>query len=322
MKIYRSFDELRPSPPRIALAIGNFDGLHLGHQKILRTLVREAGRRRLGSCVLTFSPHPEKTFGTKNIHMLQTLEQRLDGLRRAGVQSAFVAPFDRRFADLSARAFAEQTLHHSLNAAVVVGGASFRFGKGRQGDLAMLKVFGREYGFEVRTVAPVIKRGGAVSSSRIRALLRHGAVSRAAELLGHSYTIEGDVIAGDRRGRSLGFPTANVETPNEIVPSGVFVTLFEVEGKLRPSVTNVGLRPTFARRSAPTASTRTRARGKGLRSIETFILDFDRKLYSVPVRVHFLKKIREERAFRSPANLVRQIGRDVAAAGKYFENMV
>ena len=322
MNIYRSFDELRPSPAGTALAIGNFDGLHLGHQKILRALVREAVRRRLGSCLLTFSPHPEKMFGTKNIRMIQTLEQRLDGLCRAGVQSAFVAPFDRWFADLPARAFAEQTLHHGLNASVVVVGAGFRFGQGRQGDLAMLKALGREYGFEVRTVAPVIRHGSAVSSSRIRALLGRGAVSCAAELLGRSYTIEGDIISGDRRGRSLGFPTANVETPNEIVPSGVFLTLCEVEGKLRPSVTNVGLRPTFARRTAATTSARTRAREDGLRSVETFILDFDGKVYGAPVKVHFLKKIREERTFRSPADLVRQIGRDVAAARKYFENMV
>jgi riboflavin kinase/FMN adenylyltransferase len=322
MKIYRSFDELSSPGRPLAVAIGNFDGLHFGHRKILGTLRREAARRRLPSSVLTFSPHPERMFGTRSILMIQTLEQRLEGFCRAGIDVAVVAPFDRRFAELAPQAFADRILRRALSAKIAVVGTGFRFGKDGEGSLKTLEDLGAAYGFEVRAVAPVRKYGHVVSSSRIRTLLRGGDVTEAAVLLGRPYAIEGDVVPGDRRGRSLGFPTANIETPNEIVPAGVFATLCEVGGRRRSSLTNVGVRPTFFRNAAPRGTARNGMVSAAAPSVETFILDFDRDVYGASVRVHFLKKIRDERVFAKRDELARQIGRDVQTARKYFTNMV
>jgi len=307
MKVFRSFEEFAGLSRHSALAIGNFDGLHLGHQKILKFLVRQAKRQKLLSCVLTFSPHPEKIFGPDKVCMIQTLEQRLEGIENIGVEATLVVPFNRRFANLRPGDFIEKVLVHAAAVRAVVVGENFRFGKKREGDLPALRQCGDEFGFEVHAISQVRKNRTTVSSSHIRDLLQRGAVQDAASLLGRFYEIEGDVISGAGRGKELGFPTANVQSPNEIVPRGVFFTLLDVEGKPRPALTNIGVRPTFGRKKL---------------TIEAHILDFRRNIYGESVKIDFLKKLRVERTFVSPEDLSRQLQKDMAAAERYFRRRI
>jgi len=312
MEIFRSLEAVPPLPRDTALAIGNFDGLHLGHQKILRVLVREARVRDLLSCVLTFSPHPEKIFGPEKISMIQTLEQRLDDLSLRGVEMTLVLPFTRALAELPARDFVLKILVKTLRARAIVVGSDFRFGKNRRGDIAVLEKYAARHGFLVRVVPPVKRKSGVVSSSRIRELLGLGRIEEANALLGAPYSIEGDVVGGETRGRRLGFPTANVETPNEILPRGVFISLIEVEAENYPSITNVGSRPTFQALPGLKHGAENPVR------VETHILGFRRAIYGASVRILFLKKIRDEQSFPNAEALAARIARDRLVALAHF----
>jgi riboflavin kinase/FMN adenylyltransferase len=287
----------------LAVAVGNFDGLHRGHRKTLARLAAEARRRGLPAFVLTFTPHPEKFFGHSRIKMLQTLEQRLEGLSRCGLDGVVVATFRRSLAALSPASFVRTVLGRRLKARLVIVGANFKFGRGRAGDAVDLARMGRGEGFEVVAVPPFRRRGQVVSSSLIRARLAAADIGGANDLLGRPYEVEGDVVAGSGRGRRLGFPTANLETPNEIVPRGVFLTVFRHGRRAWPSLTNVGLRPTF---------------GRSRLTIETHLLDRGEDLYGASVRLAFLAKLREERAFAGVEDLTAQIRRDVARARRFF----
>jgi riboflavin kinase/FMN adenylyltransferase len=305
MKIWTGFDRL-PGPALAGgtvVAIGNFDGLHLGHQKILRSLVAAAGRSRLFSLLLTFSPHPERVFGRRRIAMIQTLEQRLAGIRTWGVQGVVVMPFNRESAVLTAEEFIARIIVSFLRARRVVVGENFRFGRGRRGDVETLRRAGGKMGFAVQPAPAVMKNRQLVSSSLIRRLLAAGAVDRAASFLGRPHEIEGWVVKGTARGQTLGFPTANMQTENEIVPPGVFITEAETGGLTYPSVTNVGHRPTF---------------GGDPLQVESFLLGFRGRLYGRKMRVRFFKKLRPERKFPTVEALARQIRRDAAAAQAYF----
>jgi len=303
MQVVRELDFRPLFPGPTAVAAGNFDGLHLGHQKILRSLVERARRERLRSVVLTFSPHPERVLGRRQIAMIQTLPQRLEGFRSAGVQAVVLAPFTRTFAGLSVNDFVERVLVGSLGAREIVVGLDFRFGSGRQGGIRSLILAGGRLGFGVHPVPPVRRRGRIVSSSRIRRALAAGAVGEAAVYLGRPYEITGRVVGGSARGRTLGFPTANLLPDSEIIPAGVFLTTTVVGGKEHPSVTNVGSRPTF---------------GCGPVRVESFLLHYRGDLYRRRVGLRFIRKLRSERTFPSREALVAQIGRDVRAARRYF----
>jgi riboflavin kinase/FMN adenylyltransferase len=287
-----------------AVAAGNFDGLHLGHQKILRFLVERASQEGLLSVVLTFSPHPERVLGRKKIEMIQTVDQRLEGLRGYGVEAVLMAPFNRTFAGLSVADFVGHVLVRTLGARAIVVGENFRFGRNRGGDIRSLRRWGERAEFEVYPIAAVVRGGRVVSSSLIRRLLKAGRVDRAAEYLGRPYEITGTIVAGVARGRSLGFPTANLRADNEILPQGVFVTRTLVGAKEFPSVTNIGNRPTF---------------GCGPVHVETFLFGFSGSLYRRRVRLRFLRRLRAERAFASRGALVAQIRRDIQAAERFFE---
>jgi riboflavin kinase/FMN adenylyltransferase len=309
MKIYRSLEAVPDLPRKTALAIGNFDGLHLGHRKILSLLVNEAADKNCLSCVLTFSPHPEKIFGSETISMIQTLDQRLEGIAGLGVDLILVAPFNSEFARLSGKDFVHKVLVKKLKARSVIVGPDFRFGKGRRGDIPALRKFGKRLWFDVLVVPPVRKKSLVVSSSAIRELLKLGHVGAAHQLLGRPYDIEGDVVRGEARGRILGFPTANIETPNEIIPKGVFVSLVDIGGKSRRSLTNVGSRPTFP--SDPGAARPF--------TIEAHILDFKKNIYGAAIKLFFIKKIRDERTFHDAAGLAARIRKDLEDARRYFE---
>lgn len=303
MKVYTGFDALPRSRRGAAVAIGNFDGLHVGHKRILSRLRALAEGEGFRSLVLTFFPHPARAVAGLDIPLVQTLDQRLDGFRRAGVDGVVVVPLDRALFGLSGPAFAESVLARSLRARAVVVGANFRFGRGRACGAADLIGLGREFGFAVLAVPPVVRDGRSVSSSLIRRLLAAGDVSAAARLLGAPYEIEGRVVPGEARGRALGFPTANLLTANEILPSGVFLTVAAVACRTFPSLTNIGVRPTF---------------GKNPPGVETHLLGFEGDLYGRIVRLAFVRKLRNERRFPTAEALVRQVGRDLFAARAAF----
>lgn len=303
MKVFRGLARRSAFPGGTVVAIGNFDGLHLGHQKILRFLVDRAEKSRLTSFVLTFSPHPEKVLGGGRMPMIQTVEQRLGGFRRMGVEAVQVTRFSRAFARLSVDEFARR-VSTSLAAREVVVGENFRFGRRRQGDIEALHRLGQKYGFVVHALPPVIREGHPVSSSRIRALLLAGHISPSNRFLGHPYVIEGRVIKGRGLGRDLGFPTANILAENEIAPPGVYLTLAGIQSRQYPSLTNSGCRPTF---------------GSGPALIETYLFDFQGTLYNKKIELQFLRRLRKERRFPRVDGLIRQIHKDVAASRLFFQ---
>ncbi len=245
MKIVVGLSAFHPGPGRTAVAIGNFDGLHLGHRRILRTLDRISRRKKLRSLVLTFNPHPERVFGRTRTLMIQTIGQRLESLRRSGIASVLVTGFDRGFARLTPEEFVTNILRDGLSAEAVVVGDNFRFGRDRTGTIKDLKTMGAAAGLTVRSVPPVTKNCRIISSSLIRGLLERGRVEEAGQYLGRPYAVAGRVVHGRQVGRSIGFPTANLRTENEILPEGVFITLVRVGKAFHPSVANIGFRPTF-----------------------------------------------------------------------------
>ncbi|MGQ9472355.1 MAG: bifunctional riboflavin kinase/FAD synthetase [Candidatus Aminicenantales bacterium] len=303
MKVFFSLDANFQALGLTAVAIGNFDGLHLGHQEILRILVEEAAAANLNSLVFTFSPHPEKILGQESIRMIQTLEQRLEGLKKLGVKTVLVMPFSDHFSQLTAREFIEAVLWSRLRARLVVVGQDFRFGRRREGNADLLSQTGRKLGLKVLTVPPVIRDGQTVSSSLIRDLLEKGEVDLAARYLGRVYEIDGTVIKGDSRGQSLGIPTANISSQNEILPPGVFITETKVQGVSFPSVTNIGQRPTF---------------GPSPPIIESHIIDFNGNLYGEKVRTGLYRKIRDEKKFLGEAELKRQVNLDIEKAKEFW----
>ncbi|MDD8015234.1 MAG: bifunctional riboflavin kinase/FAD synthetase [Acidobacteriota bacterium] len=302
MRVFNALEEFSTIPKGAAVAIGNFDGLHLGHQKILETLCASAREKKLISLVLTFSPHPEKVLHKKPVLLVQTIEQRLEGLSKLGIQTVLVTS-GKEFFSLPGRDFARDVLAGRLRARAVVVGDSFRFGRHRDSDTKDLESCGRLFGFAVLAVPPVHRKGAVVSSSLLRTLLAAGRVVEAGRMLGRPYEIEGIVVQGLSRGRTLGFPTINTRPLNEITPPGVFATSAAWDSRTFPAVTNIGLRPTF---------------GPGKTSIETHILDFEENTCGEKVRIQFLKKLRDEKKFASPEELARQIGRDVRRARAFF----
>ncbi|MCX7973608.1 MAG: bifunctional riboflavin kinase/FAD synthetase [Candidatus Aminicenantes bacterium] len=304
MKIFNSFKEEGLSLGPVAVAIGNFDGLHLGHKKIIEVLTEQARKLKLTSLVLTFSPHPEKILGQKPIKMIQTLNQRLQGLKEMGVESTLVVPFNDHFFRLRASQFIEDILIKKLQAKLVVVGQDFRFGYGRRGDPTDLATLGAKFGLKVEIVDPVIINGKVVSSSLIRQLLEKGQVDLAAVYLGRAYEIEGRVIKGDSRGKLLGLPTANIESNNEILPPGVFISQSQVEKEIFPSVTNIGQRPTF---------------GSFTQIIESHLLDYQGNLYDRFIKTRLFKKIRDEKKFPDVESLRQQILKDIEHARLFWE---
>jgi len=305
MRIYDRLEGLPRFRSGNAVAVGNFDGLHLGHRKIIRALVRSARTLDLSPLIITFSPHPENVLRRRPVRLIQTLAQRLEGFRGLGADFVLILPFDERLARLTAREFATEVLADRLKAGEMVVGENFRFGRDRRGDVRLLHLLGKRLGFGVTAVPPVKIDGQTVSSSLVRARLKERRLEDACLLLGRPYEIEGIVVRGDSRGTVFGFPTANLSTGNEILPPGVSLTSAVLGRVSYPSLTNIGHRPTFG--------------SHGL-SVECHILRFRfrRELYGRRLRIRFLRKIRDEVDFRSPADLGRRILKDIEEARVYF----
>jgi riboflavin kinase/FMN adenylyltransferase len=288
----------------VALTIGNFDGVHRGHQAMLARLIDAAEDLGLPSAVMTFEPHPREFFAPAGAPpRLSTLRAKLDLFRAYGVAITYVARFNARLASLTAGEFVTDVLENGVNAHWVLVGDDFRFGRGRQGDLALLRATAR--GFSVEAMRTVEVAGERASSTAVRDALAKGDLARAAALLGRNYAISGHVGHGDKRGRGLGFPTANVALRRTPPLTGIFtVRVHGLPGGPCTGVASVGVRPTV------------KTDGKPL--LEVFMLDFDETIYGRRITVEFLHKLRDEARFPDVETLVRQMGRDVADAREYF----
>ncbi len=303
MVVFRGLDDRRLRPRPAAVAVGNFDGLHLGHRRILARLCRLARRRGLRSLVLTFEPHPERALGKRSVRLIDTPDQRLARLSGTCVDAVVVIPFDRAFAALGSPAFVQDILRDKLGAREVVVGPGFRFGHGRRGDVPLLKRLGRQAGLGVRAVPPAVAGGRTVSSTAVRGLLAHGRIEEAARLLGRPYEIAGRVVPGKKRGRLLGYPTANLDTANEILPEGVYISETVRRGTAHPSVTSIGTNPTI---------------GPNPLTVETLLLDYRGSLYGSEITVRLLRRLRPPRAFPDAEALAAAIRRDIETAQSWF----
>lgn len=304
-----------PDDPRPArwmspvLALGNFDGLHRGHQKIIERVRRSAADRNGAALVLTFDPHPPRVVRPdKAPPLLMTMPQKLEALSRAGLSGTAVVRFTEAFSKWSPDAFVRQVLVEWLRVSEVWVGADFLFGHERAGTFSVLRTLGAQYGFRAEKIDPVRYKEFVVSSTRIRRLVAEGRVDEAGALLGHHYAIGGTVVHGARRGRLLGFPTANLSTDNELVPpTGVYATAAEIGGTRWPAVTNIGVRPTFE--------------SAGSVTIESHVLGLDADVYGAPLSLSFIQRLRDERRFPDVDALKEQIQADVRRARRLFDNI-
>ncbi len=287
------------SLPESWLTIGVFDGIHRGHQEIIRRLVGGARSARIPSVVLTFWPHPAKVLGDGRVRCLTTANERAALLSDMGVDAVITYHFDAATASTSAQDFVA-ALHQRLGFQRLLIGYDFALGKGREGNAARLAEIGRLLNYEVEVVPALSDESGVISSTEIRKLVATGDVAAAAGLLGHPYSLEGPVVTGDGRGRELGFPTANIDYPEEkILPAnGIYACWAWLDGARHAAAVNVGVRPQFH----PDAH-------KPL--VEAHILDLQQQLYGIHVRLDFVGRLRDEMRFPSVAHLVEQIERDV-----------
>jgi riboflavin kinase/FMN adenylyltransferase len=298
---------------RTAVAIGNFDGVHLGHQRILRGVIERArsgdvhdGDRVMAS-VLTFYPHPARVLRpTAAPALLATLEQRLEAFDAIGLDAALVLRFDEALSKLGAEEFARRFLVETLRAKAVLVGGNFRFGHRQAGDVKLLMAIGAECGFEVCVVEPVRVDGEIVSSSAIRQAVSDGRMEDAANFLGRAFSLEGEIRPGTGTGRKVVVPTLNLTTEQELLPkNGVYATETILSGRRFPSATNIGVRPTF----------------DGTRmAIESHLFDFSEQLTSGKMEVRFRMRLRDEKKFESVDALREQVMRDIARAREYFRD--
>ncbi len=307
MRLFHGTDNADIARPTV-LTLGVFDGLHLGHQLIMQTVVERASAVGAVPTVITFEPHPRAVLHPESAPpLLQTFDQKIEALGVLGVEQTIVIHFDQAFAQIRAEDFLRDAVVDRLHAKEVYLGRGFAFGHDREGNIDLLRSVSQSLGFFADEVPEVRLRGRRVSSSRIRELLQQGRVNLARRMLGRPYGVEGRVVRGAERGVTLGFPTANLHPQNRVIPrNGVYVTATLVEGEWRRSVTNVGTRPTFE------SSANT--------SVETFVMNWSGDLYGDVVRVRFLHRLRDEQKFGSVDELKTQIEHDVTRAENYFEH--
>ena len=308
MRILRSVPRAADSP--VALTIGNFDGVHLGHQAMLSKLREAASTHALPPCAMTFEPHPREFFAPDQAPArLTTLREKLERLSAQGIARTHLLRFDYRLAQVTADEFIERILVQGLGARYLLVGDDFRFGARRAGDFALLKSRASELGYTVEAMTSVTLDGERVSSTAVRQALARGDMARAARLLGRPYSISGSVVHGDALGRELGYPTANVRMRHNRPPlMGIFaVELHGAGDTALRGVASLGIRPTVKQQGAPV--------------LEVFVLDFAGDLYGRRVRVDFLHKFRDEQKFADLAALKAQMADDVEHTREYFARL-
>jgi riboflavin kinase/FMN adenylyltransferase len=290
------------------LALGNFDGLHRGHLKIIERVKRGAAEQGGTPMAMTFDPHPPRVVRPEKAPpLLMTKEQRLDALHRAGIACVAVVRFTHELSQWDPETFVRTVLVEWLRISKVWVGANFLFGHGRSGNFSVLRTLGQRYGFRADKIDPVRYKDFVVSSTRIRRLVGEGRMDEAGALLGHPYYIDGQVVHGRGRGREIGVPTANLETANELIPPhGVYATTVTVDGIIHAGITNVGVRPTF---------------GESDVAIETHLLGYSGDLYGRRVRLSFVQRLRDERRFPDVDALRAQIEADQRRAERLFNRM-
>lgn len=306
MDVYRGHQHVPGWRNGTAVAIGNFDGVHVGHRALIRRAKEIANANDATTVALTFDPHPSVLFAPKPPPMISSLARRIELLGEAGADVVVVEPFTRELAGLSADAFIDDIVLGALGARAIVVGYDFSYGQGRSGTTEALRAHGGRAGVEV-AIVPAVEIGGEVaSSSKIRGLLREGDLAAAHRLLGRAWDIDGVVVHGAKRGRSIGVPTANIKTDSELLlrPGIYAVTLATEDGPARPAVASLGTNPTFV--------------DGGSLILEVHVLDFDGDLYDQRVRTTFVAHLRDEAKFDSVEALVAQIQQDIADARRCF----
>jgi riboflavin kinase/FMN adenylyltransferase len=306
MRLFHGIENADIARPTV-LTLGVFDGLHFGHQLIMKTVVKRA--RAIGAVptVITFEPHPRAVLHPESAPpLLQTLDQKIEAMGVLGIEQTIVIHFDKAFSQIRAEDFLRDVVVDRLHAKEVYLGRGFFFGHDREGNIDLLRRVSERLGFFADEVPEVRLRGRRIGSTRIRELLSQGRVNLARRMLDRPYGVEGPVVPGARRGVKLGFPTANIHPHNRVIPrGGVYVTATLIEGQWRRSVTNIGTRPTFA------DATDT--------SVETHVLNWAGDLYGDVVRVRFLHRLRDEKKFGSIDELKSTIAHDVARAERFFQ---
>lgn len=308
MKTFTELRQLPASLPSPIVTIGNFDGLHLGHQQILHRVAHEARSAHGSALVITFDPHPLRILLPESAPpLIMTSDQKLAALSEFGIDYALVLPFDAELAHWSPRQFVEKILVENIAARKVLVGSNFVFGYQQRGTIETLRSLGQEFHFGLEAVPQLTWRKTCVSSTLIRGLIREGQIASANRLLGRFFSLEGLVVEGAGRGRRLTVPTLNLAAKNEVLPkSGVYVTRASIAGQHYPSVTNIGIRPTFNETHL---------------SIESHLIDVKSVCAPDQMTLSFLHRLREEKQFSSASALKEQIRRDVSAARRFFARM-
>ena len=308
MEIIRDMRAVKEGQRERCIALGTFDGMHLGHQAVINKLLEKARKFNLKSAVFTFSSHPlERVKGKIAPPLLNTTSEKVDLIRKIGIDELFLLDFNDEFATLSPDEFVEQYLLKKLQAKQIIVGFNFTFGKERKGTVELLKQLGEVHNFQVEIVPPFNLQEQVVSSTRIRRLIGKGEVELASHLLGYPYFLEGQVVHGHKKGREIGYPTANVDfNLQKVIPaSGVYAVSVKWKGMVYGGVANLGYRPTF--------------QGENL-SLEVHIFDFKGNLYGEQIQVNFLREIRAERLFNNIDQLIKQINEDAEKARVYLAN--
>jgi riboflavin kinase / FMN adenylyltransferase len=300
-----------PRPPWLVhpvLALGNFDGLHRGHLKIIERVRRGAIEHGGTPMAMTFDPHPPRVVRPdKAPSLLMTKTQRLDALHRAGIACVAVVRFTHELSEWDPDTFVRTVLAEWLRVSEVWVGANFLFGHGRSGNFTVLRTLGQRYGFRADKIDPVRYKDFVVSSTRIRRLVSEARMDEAGALLGHPYYVDGTIVEGQKRGKTIGYPTANMVTENELIPPhGVYATTMTIDGVVHAALTNIGVRPTF-NETDPT--------------IETHLLRYSGDLYGRRVRLSFVQRLRDERRFDSVDALRTQIEADERRANYLFSRI-
>ena len=308
MQIYYDLEAPSESFQESIVTVGVFDGLHVGHQAVIQQVLTQANKFKLASFVLTFDPPPLAFLAPERCPpTLTPLPKRIEILEQLGVDAAIFARFDAYLQQMSPDTFVQQVLLQRLHAKQVIVGYDWQFGKGRSGNAEALKKLGDRYQFGVTIVGPVQFRGEPVHSTRVREAIAESDLDLVSEFLGRRYSIMGEVVKGEGRGRQIGFPTANIDTGNQMLPpSGVYAVRVKLEGRMFDGALNMGIRPTF---------------DGGKFQIETHLFEFEKMVYGKKIEIFFIEKIRDERRFPNPEMLVNQIKQDVAAAKAILNQM-
>ncbi|MEY4037804.1 MAG: Riboflavin biosynthesis protein RibF [Bacteroidota bacterium] len=309
MKIFHSINEFH-SDKKTILTLGTFDGVHIGHAAILKKLTQNTADGKFESAVLTFFPHPRMVLqGKSDLKLLNTINEKIDLLEKIGIENLIIHPFDANFSQLSAEEFVKTVLVDQLHIQKIIIGYDHRFGKNRTANIDDLTAFGLKYGFEVEQISAQEINDISISSTKIRTALEDGEINLANEYLGYSYFLSGTVVKGKQLGRTIGFPTANIELEEEykLVPkNGVYIVAAEIDGKSVYGMMNIGFNPTVQGEK---------------RTIEVHFFDFDLDIYDRHIRVAILQRIRSEEKFESVEFLKIQLGKDKDFSIQYIQNL-